>query len=136
MPIESSVKTTAATGGSRPIMRSVNILITQEICEKLEYDVIDNRSAAVRDVTAVVLEAYRNGHEWVVGEIKARVEASAPRQRREDEKAGLHWEKAIVWIPETMHREIDRIGIPNEMRVSEFLRGVVIFATEDAKNDD
>ena len=80
-------------------MRSVNILITQEICEKLEYDVIDNRSAAVRDVTAVVLEAYRNGHEWVVGEIKARVEASAPQAQE-----GGTLEKLFAWADRALSR--------------------------------
>jgi hypothetical protein len=134
MSIASSVKKTAVSGGSRPIMKSVNILVTPAICEKLESDVPDSRSAAVRDAAAVVLEAYAQGYEWIIGEIKERIDATSPRRRREDEAAGVIWEKAIIWIPETMLREIDRLGRPNGIKVSEFLRGVVVYATEDAKN--
>ena len=118
-------------------MRSVNILVTEGICENLDALNNGNRSASVRDAASVVLEACAQGHEWVVPEILERVEKSSPRMRRLDEDAGRKWEKAIVWIPETMMREIERIGRPNGLRVSEFLRGVAIYATEDAaKNED
>jgi hypothetical protein len=116
-------------------MRSVNILMTQEIAGKLEKGDPESRSAAVRDVAAVLLEAYNKGHEWIVGEIKDRVDSTSPRSRREDEQRGVKWDKAIVWVPENMYREIDRLGEPNNIKVSEFLRGAVIFATDSAKNE-
>jgi len=115
-------------------MRSVNILMTAEIARHLEDGDPESRSAAVRDAATVILKAYDEGHHWVVGTIQEKIDASAPRQRREDQKNGIVWDKAIVWIPENMYREIDRIGTPNNIRVSEFLRGVVMFATDDAKN--
>jgi hypothetical protein len=133
MKIPSSVKQASAAGGSRPIMRSVNILMTPQIVEALESGAPDSRSSAVRDAAEVVIRGYAKGHEWVIGVIKDRVDATSPRQRREDEEAGMKWEKAIVWIPETMLREIERLGKPNDLRVSEFLRGVVVYATENAK---
>lgn len=130
MNIPSSVKQASPAGGSRPIMRSVNILMTSQIINALESDGPDSRSAAVRDAAEVVIRAYAKGHEWVVGVVKDRVDETSPRRRREDEEAGMKWEKAIVWIPETMLREIERLGKPNGLRVSEFLRGVVVYATE------
>jgi len=130
MNIPSSVKQANPAGGSRPIMRSVNILMTSQIIDALEADGPDSRSAAVRDAAEVVIRAYAKGHEWVVGVVKDRVDETSPRRRREDEEAGMKWEKAIVWIPETMLREIERLGKPNGLRVSEFLRGVVVYATE------
>ena len=119
MKIPSSVKQASAAGGSRPIMRSVNILMTPQIVAALESGDPDSRSSAVRDAAEVVIRAYAKGHEWVVSVIKDRVEQTSPRRRREDEEAGMKWEKAIVWIPETMLREIERLGKPNELRVSE-----------------
>ena len=130
MNIPSSVKQASPAGGSRPIMRSVNILMTSQIIDALESDGPDSRSAAVRDAAEVVIRAYAKGHEWVVGVVKDRVDETSPRRRREDEEACMKWEKAIVWIPETMLREIERLGKPNGLRVSEFLRGVVVYATE------
>ena len=130
MNIPSSVNQASPAGGSRPIMRSVNILMTSQIIDALESDGPDSRSAAVRDAAEVVIRAYAKGHEWVVGVVKDRVDETSPRRRREDEEAGMKWEKAIVWIPETMLREIERLGKPNGLRVSEFLRGVVVYATE------
>lgn len=111
-------------------MKSVNILITPDIAKKLDAA---SRSAAVRDIASTILEAYEQGAEWVISEIHQRVIDSAPKKRREDEKNGIIWEKAIVWIPETMRREIERLSSSNNLRVSEFLRGAVIYATDAAK---
>ncbi|MFX4300071.1 hypothetical protein [Pseudosulfitobacter pseudonitzschiae] len=111
-------------------MRSVNILITQDIAKKIDAE---SRSAAVRDIASTIIEAYEQGAEWVISEIHRRVVDSSPKKRREDEKNGVIWEKAIVWIPEAMKREIERLSVPNNLRVSEFLRGAVIYATDDKK---
>lgn len=116
-------------------MRSVNILMTAAIANALADGDPESRSAAVREATTVILEAYSRGHEWVVGVIHDNINDSAPKRRREDEKNGLVWDKAIVWIPENMYREIERIGRPNDIRVSEFLRGVVIYATANSINN-
>lgn len=125
---------THTTTGNRPVMRSINILMTQSIADALNVSDPESRSASVRDVTAVILEAYIRGHEWVVDVINDKIIESSPPKRRQDEKMGICWDKAIVWIPESMYREIERICTPNEIRVSEFLRGVIIYATEDANN--
>lgn len=110
-------------------MKSVNILITPEIEKRLRAE---SRSAAVREIATTILAAYEQGATWLVSEINQRVVETSPKKRREDEKNGTTWEKAIVWIPETMNSEIKRLAEPNNLRVSEFLRGAVIYATDDA----
>jgi hypothetical protein len=113
-------------GGNNPIMRSVNILVTEEISQKL---LPKSRSAAVREIAEVIINAYFSGEEWVISAVKEHADASSPKKRREDEKNGIYWEKAIVWIPEAMKREIETICAPNQLRPSEFLRGAVVYAT-------
>jgi metal-responsive CopG/Arc/MetJ family transcriptional regulator len=130
---DNKTKGLAASGGGRPIMRSVNILMTQDIEDKVEQINPVSRSAAVRDISTVILNAYAAENTWVVGTIQENIELSTPRKRREDLKNGVIWNKAIVWIPENMYREIDRIGKPNGIKVSEFLRGAVMYATGFAK---
>lgn len=110
-------------------MKSINILMTDIMSDYVEDPRRGSRSAAVRDTTSVILKAIEAGHDWVIPEIHKHVLATKPSSRREDQKNGIAWRKAIVWIPETMLIEIERNGLPNEMRASEFLRGVVFFAS-------
>lgn len=129
-PIETSANAVATSGGNRPIMRSINILMTRDIQSSLEDTNPESRSMAVREATAVILEAIEQGYTWVLEEITECVRTSCPQHRKIDEQNGTLWEKAIVWIPENMLREIERVALPNQMKPSEFLRGVVIYATQ------
>lgn len=115
----------------RQNMCIVNIMINDQIGQALKMIDEENRSAAVRYAVETVISAYRNNQTWVIGEIKKRVDASDPANRRADQKNGKPWRKAVVWVPDQMMREIERISAPNSMRSSEFIRGCAIFSTEN-----
>jgi hypothetical protein len=115
----------------RPNMRSVNIMITKDINDTLSQLDERSRSAAVRYAAEIIISGHQKGIEGLIDEIRERVNRSGPAQRRENEEAGNPWSKAIVWIPDRMMNEIERIVRVNQMKPAEFLRGCVIFATEN-----
>lgn len=40
------------------------------------------------------------------------------------------WRKAIIWIPERMHKILDRHCADTGLRVADLIRGAIIAATE------
>ncbi|MCW3782599.1 hypothetical protein [Defluviimonas salinarum] len=111
-------------------MRSVNVKMTDAMIKKIEARG-PNRSETIRHVLAAILAARRDG---VPAPFESAIEAairSSSRTLRLTMTSNVDWRKAIVWLPERMHREIEKECRDLDVRPADFIRGAIIGATGD-----
>jgi len=111
-------------------MKSVNVLATDAMILALDRIKSDSRSQAVRRILAAMIAAHADGHDKPLIQSMEVAEKTSSRSRKTlgmDEKM---WRKAIIWIPERMHKILDRHCADTGLRVADLIRGAIIAATE------
>lgn len=113
-------------------MKSVNILMTEGMKAGLDgADCGNSRSARVRAMMAAILAAHRGGNSTAFRVAMDKAQLSDWRIRRMIEEAGLDaWSKGIVWMPQAMHDQIEKLLAGSGLNVSDLIRGAVIGACE------
>lgn len=113
-------------------MKSVNILMTERMKESLDNAKCgSSRSARVRAMMAAILAARREGNSQAFLLAMEKAQLSDWRIRRMIEEAELEsWSKGIVWMPQVMHDQIEKLLAGSGLNVSDLVRGAVIGACE------
>lgn len=113
-------------------MKSVNILMTEGMKAGLDgADCGNSRSARVRTMMAAILAAHRGGNSTAFKVAMEKAQLSDWRIRRMIEEAGLDgWSKGIIWMPQAMHDQIEKLLAGSGLNVSDLVRGAVIGACE------
>ncbi|MCE6959664.1 hypothetical protein LAZ40_11605 [Cereibacter sphaeroides] len=110
-------------------MKSVNVLVTLPMLVRLDAMQARSRSHAARRILAATLAAHDDGLEGPLRQsLEAASRTSSKRRRELDLNEGI-WRKAIIWIPERMHRLLARHCRGSGLRVADAIRGAVIAYT-------
>lgn len=118
-----------------PKMRSVNVLLTDEMIGKIEPISTESRSDAVRTVLAAILDAHADGISGPLNDAIIAARRTSARERKLKADRRICWRKSIIWIPEDLHDTLNAISARSEtledrVRVADLIRGAIIFISE------
>ncbi|MEP3666596.1 MAG: hypothetical protein ABJN42_07670 [Roseibium sp.] len=116
-------------------MKSVNVLLTQEMLNRIDRINPNSRSDAVRTVIAAILEANDDGVPGPLSDAVKAARCTSARSRKQMSGQRIAWLKSIIWIPEDLHNILNHISARHEttedrVRVADLIRGCVIFISE------
>ena len=117
--------------GRPEALRSVNVKMTDAMIRNLNTR-DPNRSRIARLVLAAILQELQDGNDAPFNDAVAAAQRSSAKTQKMTKAAEVAWRKAIVWVPERMHVEINNMARGHGLRPADFIRGAMIgFTGED-----